>query len=208
MSARAIETIPELFDHAVDSVPDAVWVITDEGSWTFGDAARYVDRLAAGLTAAGVGHGDRVIVTARNEPRYLFTWFALMQLGAIQVPLNPASSAAEFEGFVRQVRPVTIVGDADLSDTLGPVAGAAGLLDVDELAATDGSDAPRARVTPDDLAVFIPTSGTTGRSKLVMQTHRAYAWAGSSFPWWMQLDDGDRLMTSLPLFHILSLIHI
>ncbi len=49
---------------------------------------------------------------------------------------------------------------------------------------------------------MIPTSGTTGRSKLVMQTHRAYVMAGEGFPYWMQLTSDDRLMTSLPLFHI------
>jgi crotonobetaine/carnitine-CoA ligase len=57
-------------------------------------------------------------------------------------------------------------------------------------------------VTPGDLAVLIPTSGTTGRSKLVMQTHRAYAMAGEGFPFWMELTPADRMMTSLPLFHI------
>jgi carnitine-CoA ligase len=59
-----------------------------------------------------------------------------------------------------------------------------------------------ASVSPDDLAVLIPTSGTTGRSKLVMQTHRAYVLAGEGFPYWMELTAQDRLMTSLPLFHI------
>ena len=58
------------------------------------------------------------------------------------------------------------------------------------------------RPGPDDPAVLIPTSGTTGRSKLVTQTHRAYAMAGEGFPWWMELGPDDRLMTSLPLFHI------
>ena len=50
--------------------------------------------------------------------------------------------------------------------------------------------------------MLIPTSGTTGRSKLVTQTHRAYAMAGEGFPWWIGLTADDRLMTSLPLFHI------
>ena len=59
-----------------------------------------------------------------------------------------------------------------------------------------------AAVSPGDLAVLIPTSGTTGRSKLVMQTHRAYVLAGEGFPYWMELTAQDRLMTSLPLFHI------
>jgi crotonobetaine/carnitine-CoA ligase len=49
---------------------------------------------------------------------------------------------------------------------------------------------------------MIPTSGTTGRSKLVMQTHRAYVMAGEGFPWWLELTAEDRLMTTLPLFHI------
>ena len=57
-------------------------------------------------------------------------------------------------------------------------------------------------MSPGDLAVLIPTSGTTGRSKLVMQTHRAYVLAGEGFPYWMELTAQDRLMTSLPLFHI------
>ncbi len=55
---------------------------------------------------------------------------------------------------------------------------------------------------PDDPATLIPTSGTTGRSKLVIQTHRAYAMAGEGFPYWMELTAADRMMTSLPLFHV------
>jgi crotonobetaine/carnitine-CoA ligase len=202
VATGVIETIPALLDGAVEAAPDVEWVITDARSWTFGEAATIIDRIAAGLHDAGVGAGDRVVVTARNEPRYLFIWFALMQLGAIQVPINPAGSEAELAGFVTQVRPRVVVTDTDLRSTVDRTAVGVPVVDVDELATADGSDAVRAAVTPDDLAVFIPTSGTTGRSKLVMQTHRAYAWAGTSFPWWMQLDASDRLMTSLPLFHI------
>jgi carnitine-CoA ligase len=61
---------------------------------------------------------------------------------------------------------------------------------------------PDGRVGPDDVAVLIPTSGTTGRSKLVIQTHRAYAMAGEGFPFWMELTAADRMLTTLPLFHI------
>ncbi len=202
MGGDVIETIPGLFDGAVADAPDVDWVITNDGSWTFVDAAEQVERLAGGLYAAGVEPGDRVLVTARNEPRYLFVWFALMRLGAIQVPLNPSSSNDEFQGFVRQVRPRLIVTDDGLRSVIDAVAGGVDVADVDLLPSVPAHDVPRADVQPDDLAVFIPTSGTTGRSKLVMQTHRAYAWAGTSFPWWMQLTDADRLLTSLPLFHI------
>lgn len=178
-------TIPELFDAAVDDSPGSLWLITDDASWTFQQASQEVERLAVGLAAMGVVHGDRVIVIARNEPRYVFVWLALMRIGAIQVPINPSGSEAELAGFVQQVRPRLVLTEVELDGlerTAGPV--------------------PAVNVSPDDLAVFIPTSGTTGRSKLVMQTHRAYAWAGESFPRWMQLTSDDRLMTSLPLFHL------
>src|SRR5206468_6250770 len=69
------------------------------------------------------------------------------------------------------------------------------------LSASSG-DLPTDAASADDVACLIATSGTTGRSKLVAQTHRAYVLAGEGFPYWMQLTSADRLMTSLPLFHI------
>ncbi|MGH9286499.1 MAG: AMP-binding protein, partial [Acidimicrobiales bacterium] len=72
----------------------------------------------------------------------------------------------------------------------------------DLLSAPAGGGAGPADLAPGDVAVMIPTSGTTGRSKLVMQTHRAYVMAGEGFPFWLGLGPEDRLLTSLPLFHI------
>ena len=60
---------------------------------------------------------DRVLITARNTPDYLFTWLALMEVGAVQVPVNPASSPAELDGFVAQVEPKVIISDAEV-DTI------------------------------------------------------------------------------------------
>jgi crotonobetaine/carnitine-CoA ligase len=81
-----------------------------------------------------------------------------------------------------------------------------GVLDCDDLASAAAADSTPGglpdEVRPDDVAVLIPTSGTTGRSKLVMQTHRAYAMAGEGFPFWMELTAADRMLTCLPLFHI------
>jgi carnitine-CoA ligase len=107
----------------------------------------------------------------------------------------------------------TVLADTVLADTVLAGRGQGKVLDVATLVPPDWADhaamtAAAGRVTlpdrpsPDDLAVLIPTSGTTGRSKLVMQTHRAYAMAGEGFPFWMDLTAEDRLMTTLPLFHV------
>ena len=205
-------TIPELLQVAATRDPDGVWVRADEGSLTFSGAAARVAGAARALRDAGVGHGDLVMVTARTTPPYLICWLAVAALGAVTVSVNPRSAPAELAGLVRQTQPRAIITDQDLAPllteaTVGDVP-PLGVLDVAELTgnwAAPGPGSwlpPDAAVQPDDLAVLIPTSGTTGRSKLVMQTHRAYVMAGEGFPYWMELTAADRLMTSLPLFHI------
>jgi crotonobetaine/carnitine-CoA ligase len=226
----AARTIPELLSLAASRNPDGVWLRADDagpafaggGGLTFAQTAGRVGAVAAALREAGVGRGDLVVVTARTTPPYLLCWLALASLGAVSVTTNPRSAPAELAGLVRQVSPRALITDAGLAGLveaagLGGLPGP-GMLDVDALGTgahgagalgtgTRGADAaiaelPDAGVRPDDLAVLIPTSGTTGKSKLVMQTHRAYVMAGEGFPFWMQLSADDRLMTSLPLFHI------
>lgn len=205
-------TIPVLLRRAADEVPDKTWLLAGDDAWTYTEALECIRRAANQLRAAGVGRQDRVLVTARNTPNYLFCWLALMELGAIQVPINPRSSQAELAGFLRQVepravvtddelRPLTLAATADI-DGDGEEGGDASLLDVATLFDAPADGPGPADVDPSDVAVMIPTSGTTGRSKLVMQTHRAYAMAGEGFPFWLGLTSDDRLMTSLPLFHI------
>src|SRR5207342_2840272 len=210
VALSATDTIPALLAAAVDRDAGATWLRTDEGTLTFGGAADQVARLAERLRDAGDGHGDLVLVTARTTPPYVLCWLALASLGAVTVPTDPAATLDELTGLVHQVVPRTIVTDATLRPQVVEARGqlAIEVLDIDALVedwtspiAVAGSLSESA-VGPDDLAVLIPTSGTTGKSKLVMQTHRAYALAAVGFPYWMQLAAEDRLMTSLPLFHI------
>ncbi len=210
MALPATETIPGLLAAAVDRDAGATWLRTDDGTLTFGGAADQVVRLADRLRDAGVGHGDLVLVTARTTPPYVLCWLALASLGAVTVPTDPAATLDELTGLVGQVVPRMIITDAALLPQVVEARGqlAVEVLDIEVLVedwtapiASAGS-LSEGRVGPDDLAVLIPTSGTTGKSKLVMQTHRAYAMAGVGFPYWMELTAEDRLMTSLPLFHI------
>jgi carnitine-CoA ligase len=138
------------------------------------------------LRQYGVAKGDPVLATARNDPRYVFLWLATAYLGAIYAGVDPRQTDTELRGLIGQVEPKLVVTDAN----------------VDELFAEEGELDGPGPATHDDPAVLIPTSGTTGRSKLVTQTQRAYAMAGEGFPAWLELSEDDRLMTSLPLFHI------
>jgi carnitine-CoA ligase len=220
-------TIPGLLAAAAARDGDGIWLRSDHGTLTFGGTVAAVGLAAEALRAAGARKGDLIMVTARTTPPYLLCWLALTTLGAVAVAVNPRSSPAELAGLISQVRPSLLICDAGLADLVAAtrhdigatdaVADSAAfpqVCDVNSVAPADWADEaamaslarhaslPNAAVVPDDIAVLIPTSGTTGRSKLVMQTHRAYAMAGEGFPFWMELTAADRMMTTLPLFHI------
>jgi carnitine-CoA ligase len=215
-------TIPQVLTGAAAAGPGRPWLHSDDGSLTFGAAAAQVAATAAALGGAGIRHGDLVLVTARTTPEYLLCWLAIASLGAVTVSANPRSTPAELAGLAHQAPPRAVVTDAALTPLLAEagIAGLAplGVLDAAELtagwahrSARPGSPGPAAAgppprlggsVAPGSVAALIPTSGTTGRPKLVMQTHRGYVLAGEGFPYWLGLSASDRLMTSLPLFHI------
>ncbi|HEV7863741.1 MAG TPA: AMP-binding protein, partial [Acidimicrobiia bacterium] len=200
--------IPNLLAGAADEAADAPWLFHEDAVFTYRQAVGRAGTAAAVLADHGVRRGDLVLATMRNTADYLFVWLGLMELGAILVAANPAAGEGELAGLVSQTTPRLVVTDGALRQAVE--AGVSGLADhhapvvlVDTLlpaADIDRPDVPGPRA--DDPAVLIPTSGTTGRSKLVTQTHRAYVMAGEGFPWWMELTADDRLMTSLPLFHI------
>ena len=126
--------------------------------------------------------GDRVAIVLGNTPETLFAWFGANRLGAIAAILNPALKPPEMAAHLRLIDPKLVVDSAAEIPT-------------------DGAP-PQVEVTPDDVCVLIATSGTTGAPKAVMQTHRAYTLTAESFPAWVGLGDKDRLLATLPFFHI------
>lgn len=173
-------TIPQLLLDSAGRDPGGVWLRSSEDSWTFSDAVGHAAGAAHALRENGVRHGDLVLLTMRNTPAHLFALLGAVSLGAIAVTVDARSTQQELDGLVAQTRPRLVITEPSLRFAAELPSGA----------------------RPDDVAVLIPTSGTTGGSKLVMQTHRAYTLAGEGFPHWMELTRDDRLMTSLPLFHV------
>ena len=147
-----------------------------------------------------------MLVVAHNSAAHVFTWLAVAQLGAVMLAVNPASTADELVGFVGQGSPVVIVADpavdTTLAEALARVDGQPPVLDVHDLDRGPARAPDLDAVDPRDPVVLIPTSGTTGRSKLVTQTHQGYTLAGEGFPFWAGLTAADRLITALPIFHI------
>ncbi|MHA4894384.1 AMP-dependent synthetase/ligase [Pedobacter sp. PWIIR3] len=164
------------------------------GEWkSYGtaDFCNTVDNLSRGLADIGVGKESRVAVMSHNRPEWNISDFAIMQLGAYQIPLYPTLAAHDIK-FILENAEVTVVfvADADLYAKLKPVCDglATGIKiytfdEVDQAEnwkqlADHGAtlqhinlDTYRDQVKPDDILTLIYTSGTTGTPKGVMLTH-------------------------------------
>ena len=200
------ETIPDLLAFRAAHAPRGrTWLRFEADTWTLADSLDQVDRFAVGLAERGVARGDVVAILLGNAPDALFAWFAANQLGAVAAPLNPAYKPPELSGVLDLAQPrVLVVADElrGLADAALAASSSRPVLAAPRELTLAGAGAPRAEVAPEDVAVLLATSGTTGAPKAVMQTHRTYTLTAEAFPWWLGLTERDVLYTPLPLFHV------
>ncbi|ETK35283.1 AMP-binding protein [Microbispora sp. ATCC PTA-5024] len=181
--------------------PDrTAWVFDALGeSLTFADVERRSAHLAGVLAARGARPGDRVAVLLRNVPEFPLTWLALARLGAAMVPINVNYRSHDAGHLVRD-------SGARLLVTTGEFTDLAGLLPVDPIFVEDlpaAAPAPLDDVRPDDLVNVQYTSGTTGRPKGCMLSHRYWAeLAGSLVTSFPRLGPGDVMLTCQPFHYI------
>ena len=170
------------------------------------------ERIAGALVALGVQPGDRVAVQIEKSTSAIALYLGTILCGAVHLPLNTAYMPAEVSYFLTDAAPVVFVCDPARLDKLQKVATEAGTKTVLTLDAqgkgtlTDAALAAQpiaSAVTrgPEDLAAFLYTSGTTGRSKGAMLTHGNLISNAMSLRDLWQFTKDDILIHALPIFH-------
>jgi len=192
-------------------------VVFEGTSYTFRAFDREVTRYAAMLHASGVGRGDRVAVQLPKRMEVLFLYFAILSVGAIALPLNADYRAEEVGYFLSDSGSSLFVTDGHrfasaekaiqglrgVRTLLADGAGREGAGSLSERLARTPDRFPRAYPAGgDDVALLCYTSGTTGRSKGAMITHRNLIanMLALSAAWEWTAD--DVLLHALPLFHV------
>lgn len=210
-AATAPRAVP--FDHHVD------------GRWrsvSNAELVERVDRIAAGLIAAGVEPGDRVALMAGTRLEWVLVDLAVWTAGAITVPIYPSSSAGQLEWILADSAAkvlvaendehVGVVGDTTVPDTCTRILylddGALETLEADgESVEAETLDAAVATLELDTPASIIYTSGTTGRPKGCVITHRnllSECHALLDHPIGSMAQQGKKVLMFLPLAHVLA----
>jgi malonyl-CoA/methylmalonyl-CoA synthetase len=168
-------------------------------------------RYAALLTAHGITPGERVAVQVEKSPEALALYAACLQIGAIYLPLNTAYTADELGYFLEDSGARMLVCDSTKAPDLASLAAKFDcevlILDADgtgTLADAAREVLPAVEIAArdeDDVAAILYTSGTTGRSKGAMLTHRNLLSNAEALVSAWHISEQDVLLHALPIFH-------
>jgi long-chain acyl-CoA synthetase len=174
--------------------------------WTGNALEDQSDAVARALQARGLARGDRVAIVAENRAEYLTAYFGIMRAGLVAVPVNHKFPAATVE-FVLSDAQVRFAFVDEARATLCP----AGLeyinFDDDEAfnAFLDPGPFETLEPEPDEVAMFLYTSGSTGHPKGVPLTHQGHLWV-VEHRLQSGLDYGaEQILVAAPLYHMNAL---
>ncbi|MDX6268091.1 MAG: long-chain acyl-CoA synthetase [Frankiales bacterium] len=208
-------TIASILAESAVRFPDNDAVVLGDLRISYAELWAHARQYAAVLREHGVGPGDKVALLLPNTPHFPLTYFGTLALGGVAVPVHALLKAEEIEYVLADSGAKVLVCAAPL---LGEGAKGAELAGVPVLAVMDGGDATIERIDtlalaatpiesveprePDDTAVILYTSGTTGKPKGAEITHlnvtmNVVVSAQHSF----DISEADTVLGCLPLFH-------
>jgi len=192
-------------------------IIWGEKKYTFKDLDAMSNKFANALLAMGLKKGDRVCIFMQNSPEFVISHFGIIKAGGITVPLNVMYRRRELVHMVNDSGATIMVTSEvnlpyvlEVKNDLGP------LKDIIVTSASahetfksfyklleESSDKPVNVLNKDDeVAVICYTSGTTGSAKGAMITHSNFISNIATLSELWELNERDRLMMALPMFHV------
>jgi long-chain acyl-CoA synthetase len=174
---------------------DETFLVFGEERLSFAEFIDAADSVSATLLEHGVGHGDRVAVLSANNPEWCLAFWGTVDIGAILVGLNGwwktdeilygledsgakvlVADRARFEriaGELAEIKTLEAVFLIDVDDPAADFGDDPRLHRFEDLLQKPGSGTPTVEIDEDDPAVIFYTSGTTGRPKGAISTHRS-----------------------------------
>ena len=191
-SCRVFVNAPAtMHDLYAENLSDLDFLIYNDERLSYAEVYRRASAVAqAMISDYDVAKGDRIVIAMRNYPEWIITLFAATSIGAIAVPVNAWWNTRELDYSLSDSEPKLIVTDEERLDRFAHcenMAANTGVLRVrtkahpglasddweDMLAAHQGAAMPKVAIAPDDDAIILYTSGSTGHPKGVVSSHRA-----------------------------------
>jgi acyl-CoA synthetase (AMP-forming)/AMP-acid ligase II len=205
--------LPHLLEHQARRIPDAPAILAPgRAPLTYRHLYEHIDKMGRTLRAAGIGNRDRVAIVLPNGPEMPVAVLAVAGCAACS-PVNPAFGAEELDRYFADLRPRALITQAGTESPARRVALSRGIRVIElstapemeaglfELTGELGDAQSDEKVSPNDVALLLPTSGTTSRPKIVRQTHANICTSAYVHGAVLALTETDRCLNVLPLFH-------
>src|SRR5262245_30765050 len=205
----------DTLDYTAREYPDADFAVSRGRRVTYREALGAANRLASALVGAGLAKGERFAVLSKNSIELALLYYAGSKAGVVPVPLNYRLAPPEWSYIVRDAGARVLFAQEALASALEPAR--AELSDVKHFVALDGApagyeplagflagqpgEAPGREVVTGDDAYQMYTSGTTGRPKGAVLTHRAVVAQLHQALLAFGARPGDRALIVAPLYH-------
>jgi long-chain acyl-CoA synthetase len=175
-----MKVVPDLLKHSARVHSEGIAVVDGGKRITYGTLFSMVQDMTSFLVSRGVGHGDRVAILLPNSLEFITSFFGVLEIGAISVPLNTAYKETELQYYISNSSPRIILTE----EALRPIAEksahktGASVVVVIKGAITDYSYSSNGvsrkvqyNLIPDDEAIYLYSTGSTGKPKCVARTH-------------------------------------
>ncbi|MES2258549.1 MAG: AMP-binding protein [Pseudomonadota bacterium] len=224
-SAGLQDTVNAVLRRAVQQHGERIFIEFLGDEYSFAETGRRACRLANGLAALGIKHGDTVVTLLDNSADAVFTWLAINKLGAISVPVNTALKGEFLRHQVGDAGAAVVIAEQDYAARVVSIADQLPQLrhlvcrgtlpDLRDFQPTllhwsailsDNAADQAVDVQPRDLAMLVYTGGTTGPSKGCMNSHNyACHFARQMIALTGRTRDATT-WTPLPLFHMNAIV--
>lgn len=214
-----MDPMPMVLEDILKDKPNKAPALIDperERIITFEEFRKAVSSLKEALQTAGIGGGDRVALSMQNSPAMIALFFAVTGLGATFAPLNPSYTQEEFRFYLEDIGPVALITSSHEENaapkalpnkalwmTISPVTFGVSVIKGQPLPI----EPSKLRTPhPEDVALFLHTSGTTSRPKGVPLTHANLLASARNIASWYRLSAEDVGFCVMPLFHVHGLL--
>ncbi len=206
------QSVPELLALQAQRHGNRPFLHFEGQVYGYADLRERMERVGGALQRAGIGPGDKVAIMLENRPEFVFIWFALARIGAVEVPVNTAHKGELLAYVIDQADCRLVFVETALLPQIAALRARLPKLErvvvLDEPGAQGWDaflrEAPLAgavTVRDADPAAILFTSGTTGPSKGAVLPHGYPLLLGRMISEQARYTESDRLLNALPLFH-------
>jgi len=195
--------------------PHKTAIVFEGNQYSYGELDDRVKRLANGLRAKGIGKGDRVGLLEHPCPEYIELYIAIPKIGAVLTPLNCRLAGREMEYIINDAEIKMLILGKEFIDVIHSIKSdlktvvtyfcigdaPSGMCTYEELITGFSPEFQEIEIDDDDVAVQMYTSGTTGRPKGAMLTHKNLMSMYLSRIIDLKLDEGDVFLSAVPYYH-------